>query len=87
MYFNVIKISYCRFYKNSYYISSKFELINKYLDYTIQKMKLYKNITNSYSSYKLFNNELETHIDKLSNFHNLMKSLQKTQIKPPKLYM
>lgn len=70
-------ISCYRFYKNSYYISSKFELINKYLDYTIEKMKLYKHNTKNYSSYRSFNNELQQNIEKLTNLHNLMKSLPK----------
>lgn len=78
-------ISCYRFYKNSYYISSKFELINSYLDYTIEKMKLYKDLTSDYKSYKKFNIEIQRNIDKLTNFHNLMKSLPKNTDRSKKI--
>ena len=68
-------ISCYKFYINTYYITSKFETINNYLDYTIEKMKLFYSLTNNYDSYNEFNNNLITYKDKLQSFHNTIRNL------------
>lgn len=68
-------ISCYRFYINTYYITNKFETINQYLDYTIEKMKLYHNITKKFSTYQEFNKKLLIYIDKLQQFHNSIRNL------------
>jgi hypothetical protein len=68
-------ISCYRFYINTYYITKKFEIINEYLDYTIEKMKFFYNLTNKYTSYNKFNDNLLTYKDKLQTFHNTIRNL------------
>ncbi len=70
-------ISCYRFYQNSFYITSQFETINNYLDYTIEKMKLFLSITKDYKSYSKFNHKLKAHIERLQLFHNTVRDLPK----------
>ena len=68
-------ISCYRFYKNSYFITSEFETINTYLEYTIQKILLFENIIKKHKTYNLFKNKLIEHKEKLINFHTSIKNL------------
>jgi len=70
-------ISCYRFYQNSFYITSQFETINNYLDYTIEKMKYFLRITKDYKSYSKFNQKLIAYIERLQLFHNTVRDLPK----------
>ena len=68
-------ISCYRFYQNSFYITSQFETINYYLDYTIEKMKYFLKITRKYKSYEKFSHKLNAYIERLQLFHNSIRDL------------
>ena len=68
-------ISCYRFYQNTHYITSKFELINKYLDYTIEKITYFNKLTNKYKTYEKFNNKLMAYKERLQLFHNAIRDL------------
>ena len=68
-------LSCYRFYINTHYITNKFEIINEYLDYTIEKIKFFYNLTKDLESYKEFNKNLLIYKDKLQKFHNSIRSL------------
>ena len=68
-------ISCYRFYQNSFYITSQFETINNYLDYSIEKMKYFLRITRKYKSYEKFNHKLNAYIERLQLFHNSIRDL------------
>ena len=68
-------ISCYRFYQNSFYITNQFEIINNYLDYSIEKMKYFLRLTRKYKSYTKFNNKLNSYIERLQLFHNSIRDL------------
>ncbi len=72
-------ISCYRFYVNSRYIAQEFEILNEYLDYTKNKIKLYLNITENYKTYKPFNNKLKDYLDRIEKFHYEIKSIPTNQ--------
>ena len=78
-------LSCYRFYINTHYITNKFEIINDYLDYTIEKIKFFHNLTKELESYKEFNKNLLIYKDKLQKFHNSIRSLPNNKQKLSKL--
>ena len=68
-------LSCYRFYINTYYITEKFEIINEYLDYTVEKITLFNNLTKKYDSFKKFNKDLLNYRNKLQHFHNTIRNL------------
>ena len=68
-------ISCYRFYKNSYFITKEFETINKYLEYTIQKIQLFENIIQEHKTYNLFKKDLSLYKNKIIDFHTSIKNL------------
>jgi hypothetical protein len=70
-------LSCYRFYINTHFITQKFEIINNYLDYTIEKMTFYQHLTKNYKSYSKFNTNLHDYINKLKKFHNNIRNLPK----------
>ena len=78
-------VSCYRFYINSYYISDKFETINRYLDYTIQKMDLFNSITKDYSEYNDFNKDFMNHRNEIQKFHNDIRNLPRNSDKINKI--
>jgi len=68
-------LSCYRFYINTHYIINKFEIINNYLDYTIEKMKYFHTLSKDYKSYNKFNTNLLIYKDKLQKFHNTIRNL------------
>ena len=68
-------ISCYRFYQNSFYITNQFEIINNYLDYSIEKMKYFLRLTRKYKSYDKFNHKLNAYIERLQLFHNSVRDL------------
>ena len=72
-------ISCYRFYINAKYIAEEFEILNEYLDYTKNKIKLYLKITNSYKTYKPFNSKLKDYLDRIEKFHYEIKVIPTNQ--------
>ena len=68
-------ISCYRFYQNTHYITNQFEIINKYLDYTIEKMTYFNRLTKEYKTYSKFNHKLMAYKDRLQLFHNAIRDL------------
>ena len=68
-------ISCYRFYQNTHYITNQFEIINKYLDYTIEKMTYFNRLTNEYKTYSKFNHKLMAYKNRLQLFHNAIRDL------------
>ena len=68
-------ISCYRFYQNTHYITNQFEIINKYLDYTIEKMIYFNRLTKEYKTYSKFNHKLMAYKDRLQLFHNAVRDL------------
>jgi len=68
-------LSCYRFYQNSFYITNQFEIINNYLDYSIEKMKYFLRLTRKYKSYNKFNHKLNSYIERLQLFHNSIRDL------------
>ena len=72
-------ISCYRFYINAKYIAEEFEILNEYLDYTKNKIKLYLKITDSYKTYKPFNSKLKDYLDRIEKFHYEIKVIPTNQ--------
>ena len=70
-------LSCYRFYQNTYYITNQFEIVNNYLDYSIEKMKYFLRLTRKYKSYDKFNHKLNAYIERLQLFHNSIRDLPK----------
>ena len=70
-------LSCYRFYQNTYYITNQFEIINNYLDYSIEKMKYFLRLSRKYKSYDKFNHKLNAYIERLQLFHNSIRDLPK----------
>ncbi len=70
-------LSCYKFYKNTYFILSQIDTINKYLDYTIEKMFYFSNLIKGYPSYSKFKIKLDDILNKLRMLHNSMRSIKK----------
>ena len=70
-------ISCYKFYKNTYFILSQFDTINKYLDYSIEKMIYFSNIIKSYPSYNKFKIKLDDNLNKLKHLHQTIRNIKK----------
>jgi len=70
-------LSCYNFYKNTYFITQKFELLRQYLDYTIGNMKQYETIVENYDKYGEFYKDIKNNREKLEDFLNVIKSIPK----------
>ena len=70
-------LSCYNFYKNTYFITQKFELLRQYLKYTIHNMKTYESIIENHTSYKEFYNDIEENRKKLEEFLDVIKNIPK----------
>ena len=58
-------------------ITSEFETVKTYLDYTIENMKFIKSKTSNLQTYHGFNNNLDLFRDRLEHFRNEIKYIPK----------
>ena len=70
-------ISCYKFYKQMLLITSEFETVKTYLDYTIENMKFIKSKTSNLQTYHGFNNNLDLFRDRLEHFRNEIKYIPK----------
>lgn len=70
-------LSCYNFYKNTYFITQKFELLRQYLTYTIDNMKKYEKIIEKYDKYNGFYKDIKSNREKLEDFLNVIKSIPK----------
>lgn len=71
-------ISCYKFYKQMIMITSEFENVKQYLDYTIENMTFILNKTSKLKSYHNFNINLDKFLDRLKHFRNEIKYIPKT---------
>mgnify|MGYP001159752576 CR=1 FL=1 len=70
-------LSCYNFYKNTYFITQKFELLRQYLNYTIENMKVYENIIEKHNKYNDFYTDIQKNRDQLEKFLNIIKNIPK----------
>jgi hypothetical protein len=70
-------LSCYNFYKNTYFITQKFELLRQYLNYTIGNMKQYEKIIENYDKYSEFYKDIKDNREKLEDFLNVIKNIPK----------
>ena len=70
-------LSCYNFYKNTYFITQKFELLRQYLNYTIGNMKQYEKIIENYDKYGEFYKDIKDNREKLEDFLNVIKNIPK----------
>jgi hypothetical protein len=70
-------LSCYNFYKNTYFITQKFELLRQYLNYTIDNMKQYEKIIENYDKYGEFYKDIKDNREKLEDFLNVIKNIPK----------
>jgi len=70
-------LSCYNFYKNTYFITQKFELLRQYLNYTIENMKVYENIIEKHNKYNEFYEDIQTNRYQLEKFLDIIKNIPK----------
>jgi len=70
-------LSCYQFYKNTYFITQKFELLRQYLNYTIENMKIYENIIEKHQTHNEFYNDIKNNRKKLEDFLLVIKNIPK----------
>ena len=70
-------ISCYKFYNNTYFILSQFDIMNTYLEYTIQKITYFSNIIQTHNTYQLFKKDIDDNKEELSKLYKSLKCIKK----------
>ena len=79
-------LSCYNFYKNTYFITQKFELLRQYLTYTIDNMKIYEEIIKDKKHYSGIYKDIMGNRKKLEEFLNVIKNIPKKCLNTKNLF-
>tara|TARA_B100001093_G_C26859743_1_gene1029362 strand:+ start:4676 stop:6367 length:1692 start_codon:yes stop_codon:yes gene_type:complete len=79
-------LSCYNFYKNTYFITQKFELLRQYLAYTINNMKVYEEMIKDKEHYSGIYKDIMENRKKLEEFFNIIKNIPKKCLNTKNLF-